>query len=92
MVSYTVPSCDGGGGVASILSFIKPSDGFFDDMATKAMGEAFDAAHKTIDGAGQFTYETVAAQIIAAAQKGERDPVRLRNAGLAGLGYENEAG
>jgi hypothetical protein len=92
MLSDKVCGCDGGSGVPSILPFIKPSDGFFDDMATQAMGKAFDAAHKTVDGAGQFIYETVAAQIIAAAHKGERDPVRLRSAGLAGLGYEGEAG
>ena len=54
------------------------------------MGEAFDAASNQIDGASQIVYEAVAARIIAAAHKGERDPVRLCNAGLAGLGYESK--
>jgi hypothetical protein len=78
--------------VASILAFLKPHDGFFDDHATRVMGEAFDDARKKVDGAGQLVYEAVAARIIAAAHKGERDPVRLRIAGLAGLGYERETG
>jgi hypothetical protein len=80
--------------VASILPFIKPNDGSFDDEATRVMGQAFDAARKALHSSGQpqIVYETIAARIIAAAQKGERDPVRLCNAGLAGLGYESKAG
>jgi hypothetical protein len=35
--------------------------------------------------------EIIAKHIIEAAKKGERDPVRLRNAGLAALGYDKEA-
>jgi hypothetical protein len=35
--------------------------------------------------------EIIAKRIIEAAKKGERDPVRLRNAGLAALGYDREA-
>jgi hypothetical protein len=31
-------------------------------------------------------------RIIDAAKKGERDPVRLRNAGLAALGFDKEDG
>jgi hypothetical protein len=76
--------------VVSIKPFIKPSDGAFDDYATRVMGEAFDAARKKVDGAGQIVYEAIAARIIATAHKGERDPIRLRNAGLAGLGNESE--
>ena len=54
------------------------------------MGEAFDAAPKKLHSRGQplIVYETIAARIIVAASKGERDPVRLRNAGLAGLPHE----
>jgi hypothetical protein len=33
----------------------------------------------------------IARRIIEAAKKRERDPVRLRNAGLAALGYDREA-
>ena len=35
--------------------------------------------------------EIIAKRIIKAAKKGERDPVRLRAAGLAALGYDREA-
>jgi hypothetical protein len=80
--------------VASILPFLKPHEGVFDDEATRAMGAAFDCARKAFSGAGQpqIVYETIAARIIAAAQKGERDVVRLCNAGLAGFGYECKIG
>jgi hypothetical protein len=78
--------------MASIRALIKPSDGAFDEHATRAMGEAFDAARQRADGAGQVVYEAIAARIIAAAHRGERDPVRLRNTGLAGLGYDSERG
>ena len=76
--------------VRSILPFLKPSDSVFDDKATRVMGAAFDAAREVVDGAGQIVYEAIAARIIAAAHRGERDPVRLRNVGLAGLGYDTE--
>ena len=80
--------------MASILPFMRPNDASFDDEATRVMGEAFDAARKALYSTGQpqIVYDTIAARIIAAAQKGERDPVRLRNAGLAGLGYESKTG
>lgn len=73
--------------MASILPFIKSSDGAFDDRATRIMGEAFDAACQKLYSARQphVAYSILAGKIIAAAQKGERDPVRLRNAGLAWL-------
>ena len=79
-------------GMASILPFIKSNDGVFDDRAMRAMGEAFDAACKKLYSARphQVAYNIVAAKIIAAAQKGERDPVRLREAGLAWLGAEGQ--
>lgn len=73
--------------MASIRAFLKPSDGVFDDHATRVMGEAFDAARKALHSRGQppIVVEIIAARIIAAASKGERDPIQLRNAGLAGL-------
>ena len=76
--------------MASILPFMKPSDGVFDDQATRVMGEAFDAAVAALRKQPAIVYETIAARIIAAAHKGERDPVRLRDAALAGL--ESKAG
>jgi hypothetical protein len=57
------------------------------------MGEAFDAACKGLQDGGQpdLVREIIAKRIIKAAMKGERDPVRLRDAGLAALGYDREA-
>ncbi|HTC04637.1 MAG TPA: hypothetical protein VK749_14640 [Xanthobacteraceae bacterium] len=52
------------------------------------MGQAFDAARKEVEGAGRAVHEAIAARIISAAQRGERDPMRLRNIALAGLGYD----
>jgi hypothetical protein len=78
--------------MASILTFIKPDDGVFDDHATRVMGEAFDDARKRLHSTGQphIVFEAIAARIIAAASRGERDPVRLRNAGLAGLPHDRD--
>ena len=77
---------------ASIRAFIKPSDGAFDDHTTRVMGEAFDDARKRLHSTGQLhiVFETIAVRIIAAASKGERDPVRMRNAGLAGLPHDRD--
>jgi hypothetical protein len=60
---------------------IAPNDGAFDDDATHIMGDAFDAA---CDGPGNISNhvrELIAQRIIAAANKGDRDPTRLRDAG-----------
>jgi hypothetical protein len=78
--------------MASILPFIKSEDGVFDDRTIRAMGEAFDAACKRLNSARELpvVYNILAAKIIAAAQKGERDPSRLRDAGLAWLGNEGD--
>jgi hypothetical protein len=74
--------------VASILPFLRPSDGVFDDAATHVMGEAFDAAREEVGGTERTVHEAIAARIILAAQRDERDPKRLRNIALAGLGYD----
>jgi hypothetical protein len=78
--------------VASILSFIRKAGAVFDDYATEIMGEAFDTACKELHDKGQPTlvYEVIAKRIIDAAKNGERDPVQLRNIGLAGLGFDKE--
>ena len=57
----------------------------FEPEATAAMGEAFDAACKELRKAGQpeAVREVIAERIIAAATKGELDPVRLRTAALS---------
>jgi peptide methionine sulfoxide reductase MsrB len=48
----------------------------FDDQATKVMGEAFEAARKDLDEAGQSSavYEAIAKCIIEMVKSGERDP------------------
>jgi hypothetical protein len=77
--------------MASILPFV--SNKFdFDDEATRLMGEAFDAGCKGLGDTGQpaLVREIIARRIIKAATKGERDPARLRAAGLAALGYDRE--
>jgi hypothetical protein len=78
--------------MATILPFVlNKSD--FDDEATRLMAEAFDAACGGLQDGGQpdLVREIIAKRIIEAAKKGERDPVRLRDAGLAALGHDREA-
>jgi hypothetical protein len=58
------------------------------------MGEGFDAARASLDGQQhepELFYEIIAARIVAAAKKGERDPIRLRDIGLEALGYKTDA-
>jgi hypothetical protein len=78
--------------VASILPFIRKSGTVFDDRVTKVMGDAFDTACKELHDKGQppIVYEVIAKRIIDAAKTGERDPVKLRNIGLAALGFDGE--
>jgi hypothetical protein len=78
--------------VASILPFIQKTGTAFDEHATKAMGEAFDAACIALHDSGQpqIVYEVIAKRIIDAAKSGERDVDRLRDAGLAALGLRRE--
>jgi len=66
-----------------IRPFIQP--GAFDPEAVAAMSEAFEAARNELNEAGQpkVAPEVIATRIIAAARRGERDPVRLRAAALA---------
>jgi len=69
-----------------------PSDssaqqGVFDAEATAAMGEAFDAACEELHCTTQpeVIRELIATLIIAAASRGELDPVRLRMVAVAGF-------
>jgi hypothetical protein len=73
----------------SFRSFVK--SGVFEPEAIAVMSEAFDAACKELNDAGQpdVVLEVIADRIIAAATIGERDPVRLRKAALAGLPGED---
>ena len=78
--------------MASTLPYIS-AKADFDDEATRLMGEAFDAARASLDGQEEpeLFYEIIAARIVEAARKGERDPIRLRDIGLAALGYKKDA-
>ena len=78
--------------MATVLQFIRNKSDF-DDEATRLMGEAMDAACEGLRDTGQpaLVREIIAKRIIEATKKGERDPARLRAAGLAALGYDREA-
>jgi hypothetical protein len=78
--------------MAMILPFIRAAADF-DDETTRLLGEAFDAARAALRDKGQpeIVYEIIAKRIIEAAKKGERDPTRLRDVGLAALGYKKDA-
>jgi hypothetical protein len=58
--------------------------GAFEPEATAAMGEAFEAACKELHDAGkaEVVRKLIAERIIAAASRGELDPIRLRTAAL----------
>ena len=77
--------------MASILPFIRKSGTVFDDRVTQLMGEAFDNACRQLHDRGQpaIVYEVIAKRIIDAAEAGERDLVRLRNAGLGSLAFDD---
>ena len=78
--------------MASILLFIRKAGTVFDDQATQIIGEAFDSACKELHDTGQpsIVYEIIAKRIIDAAKAGERGLVRLRNAGLMALGFDDD--
>jgi hypothetical protein len=62
----------------------------FDADATRAMGEAFDAACLELHDKGQpvVVREVLAKRIIAAAKEGERDPAVLCDAALKAFGIK----
>jgi hypothetical protein len=78
--------------MTSVVRFVKETElgSVFDDEATKAMGEAFEAACKDLDEAGQSSvvYGAVAKRIIEMAKSGERDPNQLRDGALTALGHK----
>jgi hypothetical protein len=61
--------------------------GAFEPEATAAMGEAFDASCDELHCTSQpeVVREIIAALIVAAAKRGELDPVRLKIAALVGF-------
>ncbi|MGA2998089.1 hypothetical protein [Bradyrhizobium sp.] len=78
--------------MASILPFNRKAGTVFDDRITEIMGEAFDSACKELHDSGQpsIVYEVIARRIIDATRIGERDPVRLRDVGLAAFGRQDD--
>src|SRR5258708_38132933 len=78
--------------MTSVVRFVKETElgSVFDDQATKAMGEAFEAACKDLDEAGQpsVVYEAVAKRIIEMAKSGERDANQLRDRALTAFGHK----
>lgn len=63
-------------------------DGVFDFEVTALMGEAFDAACEELHfPKHKWLCELIAARIIAAARRGEIDPVRLRSIAVAGMSH-----
>jgi ribosomal protein S9 len=78
--------------MASIQRFVQITQAF-DPKATRSLGQAFDMACALLGHTSQPTAvrEAIAKSIIEAAKAGERDPVRLREAGLAALTNSNAA-
>jgi hypothetical protein len=72
--------------VSSILRFFEMTNAF-DDTTLNAIRDSYDAACKDMDDGDlpQLVREIIARRIIDAAKAGERDPVRLCEAGLAAL-------
>ena len=73
-----------------IPSYTKP--GAFDDETIALMSEAYAAAAKKLHNGetSQLVLEVIAGRIISALTAGERDPVRLLAAALAGLPREED--
>jgi hypothetical protein len=59
------------------MTIIATQNVWFDDVATLAMGEAFDNACKSLQNFGSVVPSIIADLIIAGAKNGERDPARL---------------
>src|SRR6266478_4114259 len=74
-------------GVNAMPTDPSTEQGVFEPEATAAMGEAFDAACKELHCTSQpeEVRELIAALIVAAASRGELDPIHLRMVALAGF-------
>lgn len=70
--------------MASILAFVQVKNDF-DDAVTNLLDETFAAACQLCGGIERIDQfqELIARRIIEAARRGERDPIRLREIGLA---------
>jgi hypothetical protein len=80
--------------MSSIIPFVRKSGAVFDDKVIALLGQAFDAARRELHDKGQpeVVYEIMAARIIEAARKGERETGKLAAAGLAALGIQLKSG
>ena len=77
--------------MTSIQRFVQITAAF-DPEATRTLGQAFDMACALLHTPQPTAVrEAIAKCIIEAAKAGERDPVRLREAGLAALSNSNAA-
>jgi hypothetical protein len=78
--------------MGSIVQFVRKAGAVFDDQLLAIMGNAYDAVRKELHDTGQpeIVYEIIATRIIDAAKRGERDPIRLRDLGLAALGLDGK--
>jgi hypothetical protein len=78
--------------MATILQFVRKAGVVFDDQVLAIMGKAYDAARQELHDTGQpaIVYEIIATRNIDAAKRGERDPIRLRDVGLAALGLDGK--
>jgi hypothetical protein len=74
--------------MARVIPLFHPRISAFDPEVTRAMGEAFDQAYRSLLDGGQSDVgkDTVARRIVEVAQTGERDTERLRDRALFGLG------
>ncbi len=65
-------------------------EGSFDPETVKTLCDAYDRVRKSLHDTGQpeVVNEVIARRILAVASKGERDPDRLCEAALSGLGVE----
>jgi hypothetical protein len=72
--------------MVSISPFIH-AETFFDDQTTRLLGHVYDAVCAKLSNTSQpdIVREIVARRIVEAAKKGERDPDRLRDVGVAAL-------
>jgi hypothetical protein len=78
--------------MATILQFIRSDGSAFDEYATHAMGEAFDAACAELrdNSLPELVREIIAERIVDAAKRGERDPQRLCSIGIAAMNGERK--
>ena len=67
---------------------------FGDAEIVRVMNEAFDQICQHLQDTGQpeIVREVIAEKIVAAAKRGERDPVRLRDIVLGSFGLQRSSG